>query len=328
MSVFRTAAVALLFAAVAVPVASKPAQAQDNAVAGRVRVAGTSEPIPGVQITVTGGAQRATTDAQGAFRLTGLSGTNVTLDVRRIGYRSERISARVGQTDLVVSLVSTPANLDAVVVTGTPGATQRREIGNSVGVINAADIVETAPILSMQGLLNGRTPSLVVLPTSGQVGTGSQVRIRGQSSLSLGNNPLLFVDGVRVNNAVATGPVSQAFGSSPISRLNDFNPSDIESIEVLKGPSAATLYGTEAANGVINIITKKGSASAPRWNFSTRQGVNYFADWKTRFPQNYGRRRLTTDAPAARKASARVGERRRFPCAVAAPEQMERTTIG
>jgi TonB-dependent SusC/RagA subfamily outer membrane receptor len=142
----------------------------------------------------------------------------------------------------------------------------------------------------MQGLLNGRTPSLVVLPTSGQVGTGSQVRIRGQSSLSLGNNPLLFVDGVRVNNAVATGPVSQAFGSSPISRLNDFNPSDIESIEVLKGPSAATLYGTEAANGVINIITKKGSASAPRWNFSTRQGVNYFADWKTRFPQNYGRR--------------------------------------
>ena len=298
MSVFRTAAVALLFAAVAVPVASKPAQAQDNAVAGRVRVAGTSEPIPGVQITVTGGAQRATTDAQGAFRLTGLTGTNVTLDVRRIGYRSERISARVGQTDLVVSLVSTPANLDAVVVTGTAGAQQRREIGNSVGVINAADVVETAPILSMQGLLNGRTPSLVVLPTSGQVGTGSQVRIRGQSSLSLGNNPLLFVDGVRVNNAVATGPVSQAFGSAPISRLNDFNPSDIESIEVLKGPSAATLYGTEAANGVINIITKKGSASAPRWNFSTRQGVNYFADWKTRFPQNYGRRRLTTDAPA------------------------------
>jgi TonB-linked SusC/RagA family outer membrane protein len=137
-----------------------------------------------------------------------------------------------------------------------------------------------------------------VMPTSGQVGTGSQVRVRGQSSLSLGNNPLLFVDGVRVNNAAATGPQSQAFGSSPISRLNDFNPEDIESIEVLKGPSAATLYGTEAANGVINIITKKGSVGVPRWNANIRQGINYFADYQDRFPVNYGRRRLVTD-PAA-----------------------------
>jgi len=116
------------------------------------------------------------------------------------------------------------------------------------------------------------------MPTSGQVGTGSQIRIRGIASLSLGNNPLIFVDGVRVNNQVATGPESQSFSSAPISRLNDFNPEDIESIEVLKGPSAATLYGTEAANGVINIITKKGGNNAARWSFTTRQGVNYFAD--------------------------------------------------
>ena len=105
---------------------------------------------------------------------------------------------------------------------------------------------------------------------------------------------------------------------SPISRLNDFNPEDIESIEVLKGPSASTLYGTEAANGVINIITKKGGNNAPRWNFTTRQGVNYFADWKTRFPQNYGPRRLTTDAPAGsrdgtgRSAQLRLVARRRM----------------
>jgi TonB-linked SusC/RagA family outer membrane protein len=298
MSLVRRAAVALLVA-VALSAATTTARAQDNSISGRVRVAGTSEPVPGAQITVSGGTQRAVSDSQGAFRITGITGSNVTLDVRRIGYRSERVPTRAGQTDLVINLVSTPANLEAVVVTGTPGATQRREIGNSVGVINAADVVETAPILSMQGLLNGRTPSLVVLPTSGQVGTGSQVRIRGQASLSLGNNPLLFVDGVRVNNQVASGPESQAFGSAPISRLNDFNPADIESIEVLKGPSATTLYGTEAANGVINIITKKGAASTPRWNFATRQGMNYFNDWKDRFPVNYGRRRLTTDAPSA-----------------------------
>jgi TonB-linked SusC/RagA family outer membrane protein len=277
---------------------ARPLTAQDSSIGGRVVVSGTNEPIRAAQITVSGSQQGAVSDDQGRFRISGLSGTTATLNVRRIGYRTQTVSARVGQTDLTVSLVSTPTSLEATVVTGTSGAQAKREIGNSVGTINASDIVATAPVISMQGLLNGRTPGLVVMPTSGQVGTGSQVRIRGQASLSLGNNPLLFVDGVRVNNAAATGPVSQAFGSAPISRLNDFNPEDIESIEVLKGPSAATLYGTEAANGVINIITKKGANSAPRWNFTTRQGVNYFADWKTRFPANYGPRRLATDAPS------------------------------
>jgi Outer membrane receptor proteins, mostly Fe transport len=272
--------------------------AQDNSIAGRVRALGTNEPLAGAQISVVNGTQRATTDDDGRFRLTGVTGTSVQLDVRRIGYHSARITARAGQQDIDVSLTVNPAALDAVVVTGQPGAAQKREIGNAIGQIDAADIVATAPILSMQGLLNGRTPSLVVMPTSGQVGTGSQIRIRGQASLSLGNSPLLFVDGVRVNNDPATGPQSQSFGSSPISRLNDFNPEDIESIEVLKGPSATTLYGTEASNGVINIITKKGTARATRWNFSTRQGSNYFADWQTRFPVNYGHRRLTTDSPS------------------------------
>src|SRR4051812_39783547 len=285
-------------ASLALTAAGTPLHAQDNSVAGRVRAMGSNEPLGGAQISVVNGGQRAGTDDEGRFRLTGLSGTTVAFDVRRIGYRSERVTARVGQQDVIVQLTANPTSLETIVVTGQPGATARREIGNAVGEIAAADIVAVAPVISMQGLLNGRTPGLVILPTSGQVGTGSQVRIRGQASLSLGNNPLLFVDGVRVNNEAATGPVSQAFGSSPISRLNDFNPEDIESIEVLKGPSAATLYGTEAANGVINIITKKGAASTPRWSFTTRQGVNYFANYRDRFPLNYGPRRLATDAPS------------------------------
>ena len=274
-------------------VSARTARAQD--VSGRVQAVGTNEPIASAQITVSGGAQRATSDQQGRFRLTGLTGTTVTIEVRRIGYRLERVTARVGQTDLVVSLTAAPTSLEAIVVTGQPGAAQKREIGNAIGTIDASSIVAEAPILSMQGLLNGRTPSLVVLPTSGEVGTGSQIRIRGQASLSLGNSPLLFVDGVRVNNNPATGPVSQAFGSSPISRLNDFNPEDIESIEVLKGPSATTLYGTEASNGVINIITKKGASRAPRWTFGTHQGWNSFPNYQERFPVNYGKRRLPSD---------------------------------
>jgi TonB-linked SusC/RagA family outer membrane protein len=275
------------------------ALAQTGEISGTVSASGSGEPIAGAQVVVAGTTQGATTDDRGRFRLGGVAGTNVMLEVRRIGYRLERVSARVGQTNVGISLTVNPASLDAVVVTGTAGATQKRELGNAIGQINASEVVAAAPIMSMQSLLNGRTPGVVIMPTSGQVGTGSQVRVRGQASLSLGNNPLLYVDGVRVNNASSTGPVSQAFGSSPISRLNDFNPEDIESIEVLKGPSAATLYGTEAANGVINIITKKGASGTPRWNVIWRQGVNYFDDWKNRFPTNYGRRRLPTDGSAA-----------------------------
>jgi TonB-linked SusC/RagA family outer membrane protein len=266
-----------------------------GAVAGVVIAADDQAPMAGATVTVVGTQTAATTDDQGRFRLGNVSGTSVVLEVKRLGYKVSRVNARVGDENLRIALAPNPTSLQAVVVTGTTGAAQRREIGNAVGMINASDVVAASPIMSVQSLLNGRTPSVVVMPTSGQVGTGSQVRIRGQSSLSLGNNPLLFVDGVRVNNAAATGPVSQAFGSSPISRLNDFNPEDIESIEVLKGPSAATLYGTEAANGVINIITKKGAVGVPRWNANIRQGVNYFADYQDRFEVNYGRRRLPTD---------------------------------
>jgi TonB-linked SusC/RagA family outer membrane protein len=272
------------------PAASLLAQ-EAGTIAGTVNAAGTQEPLVGAQIAVVGGTQRAQSDERGHFRLTGLSGNTgalVTIEVRRIGYREQRVAARLGDVNLAVQLSVNPTSLEAVVVTGTVGATEKRALGNSVAQINASDVVQTAPIVSMQSLLNGRAPGLVVLPTSGEVGSGSQVRVRGLASFSLSNNPLLYVDGVRVDNAAATGPANQSFGSSSISRLNDVNPEDIESIEVLKGPSAATLYGTEASNGVINIITKKGAGGGTRWNLVARQGVNYLQDWRTRFPTNYG----------------------------------------
>ena len=121
------------------------------------------------------------------------------------------------------------------------------------------------------------------------MGTGSRIRVRGASSLSLGNDPLIYVDGIRVDNAQASGPTNQAFGSASISRINDFDPDDIESIEVIKGPAAATLYGTEASNGVIQIITKKGASGRPAWNFTTRQGQSWLPGWKGGFGyDNYG----------------------------------------
>ncbi|MDQ3949387.1 MAG: SusC/RagA family TonB-linked outer membrane protein [Gemmatimonadota bacterium] len=273
-----------------------PAHAQAGEIAGTVTAVGTGELLAGAQITVAGGTQRAVTDDRGRFRLAGLTGTTATLEVRRIGYRLERVVARVGQTDLGVALTVNPMSLEAVVVTGTTGATERQAIGNAVTTINAAEVTELAPVNNMQQLLNGRAAGVVIQQSSGGVGTGSRVRVRGATSLSLSNEPLLYVDGIRVNNQAGTGPLSHSSqGSGVISRLNDISPDDIESIEILKGPAAATLYGTEASSGVINIITKKGATGAARWSATARQGVNYLANWRQYFPANYGR--IVTGGP-------------------------------
>lgn len=280
---------ACLAALVVAPLSGVRAQQPGgDVVAGTVVAEGTLAPLPGVQVNVTGTPLGAATDAAGRFRIRGVSGTTVQLAVRRIGYRPTTVAARVGDQTVRIVLLEQAASLEGVVVTGTAAPTQKRALGNAISTINAAAVTQEAPISSVQGLLNGRAPGVVVMPTSGAVGTGSQIRVRGVASFSLGNNPLIYVDGVRVDNAVGAGPVNQAFGSSSISRINDIDPNEIQSIEILKGPSAATLYGTEASNGVINIITKRGTTGAPRWTASLRQGMNYFKDWESRFPTNYG----------------------------------------
>src|SRR5207237_8837083 len=131
------------------------------------------------------------------------------------------------------------------------------------------------PVNDVKDVRNGRGAGVLIQPATGAVGSGSRIRIRGASSFSLTNQPLVYVDGVRVDADFASGPQNQDFGSSSISRFNDFNPDEIESIEVVKGPAAATLYGTEASNGVIQIITKRGSPGPARWDFTLRRGVNF-----------------------------------------------------
>ena len=121
------------------------------------------------------------------------------------------------------------------------------------------------------------------------MGGGSRIRVRGVGSLSLAQEPLVYVDGVRGEQRAATGPINQGFGTNTISRFNDINPEDIESIEVIRGPAAATLYGTEASNGVIQIITKRGSAGGTRWDMSVRQGAIWFGNAEGRVWTNYGR---------------------------------------
>ncbi len=260
---------------------------QAGVVAGTVLGAG-GQPLPGAQVRVTGTSLGAVTDASGRFRIVGLSGDQAPIEVRRIGYRMESRQVRVGDGNVRISLAEQSVALDAVVVTGTAGGQSKRELGNAVSTINAAQAKEIAPINSIQSLISGRATGVVVQSATGNVGAGARIRIRGASSIALSNEPLFYIDGVRVANAPATGFSNQGFGSSSISRINDINPDDIESIEIIKGPAAATLYGTEASNGVIQIITKRGTTGAPRWSLATRLGTNYIRNPEGRWPVNYG----------------------------------------
>ena len=255
-------------------------------VAGTVTDARTGRPVDGVQVTVQGTQITGRTDGRGHFRLTGVSGADVTLALVRIGYRSRTMAARVGDANVQIELTEQALNLGEIVVTGTAGGQEKRTLGNSVTTVRAAELQEVAPAPDVSNLINGRAPGVVVIPGTGQVGSGPRIRIRGRNSFSLNDQPLIYIDGVRVVNDVATGITVQAFGSGVVSRLNDIDPNLIDRIEVIKGPAAATLYGTEATNGVIQIFTKRGVAGdKPRVSLSIRQGTQWFMNPEGRIRQ-------------------------------------------
>jgi TonB-linked SusC/RagA family outer membrane protein len=275
--------------AVALFAGPRTALSQDGAVGGVVLAVRSLRPVAGAQILAADTTLRTVTDADGRFRLAGVTGAEVRLTVRRIGFRPLAQTVRVGDTGLRLVLSEVAVGLNEVFVTGTTDATERRALGNAVTSISVPDVVERGSVSSVQQLLNGRAPGVTIQPGSGLVGAGARITIRGGTSLSLSNEPLLYLDGVRANNASVTGPVNQFFSPGPISRINDLDPDDIERIEIIKGPAAATLYGTEASTGVINIITKQGFVGAPRWTVGTRIGTSYLRDPEGRFPTNYER---------------------------------------
>ncbi len=246
--------------------------------------------IANAQVIVVGSTLRALTNAEGIFRVAGLPTVGqVTLRVTMIGFRSVTETVQIGTGGIRLRMARAAIALDAIVVTGTAaGVQQARAIGNTVSKIQVSELLEYAPIPDVSSMLNGRAPGVVVTPGTGQVGGGPTIRIRGASSFSLSTQPLIYVDGVRLDNAIGTGISVQGFGSGIVNRLNDINPEDIESIEIIKGPAAATLYGTEAANGVIQIITKKGRVGRTEISLNLRQGVNWFKDAEGRIDQNWG----------------------------------------
>ena len=251
---------------------SATAQSTVGTVSGTIRERGTERAIPGVQVRVVGTQRGAVTDAAGVYRIAGVPAGTVTLAAQLLGYTPQSRSVPVGTDGATADFTLVPAvtTLDQVVVTATGQSERRRESGASTATIDATQIT-TAAISTFSDALSSRAPGVVVQTSAGESGAGTRVRIRGSNSISLSNEPLLIVDGVRLDNTPESSPIDVG-GQFP-SRLNDINPEEIESIEVVKGPAAAALYGTAAANGVIQITTKKGRAGKTRWDVFGETGT-------------------------------------------------------
>jgi TonB-linked SusC/RagA family outer membrane protein len=249
------ATLALVYAAARATPA--PAQPADATLVGRVETQ-THRPVAGALVSVARLRLTAQTNDAGTYRLV-VPGDRLadadSLRVQRIGFepRAVAIALRPGANALDVVLAERAVGLNEVVVTGTAGNQARRAQGAVVATIDAVDVVQRAPITEVAQLLSGRVTGVSVSQVNGSVGSSSVVRMRGASSLSLSNDPLVFIDGVRTEtrNILING--------GAVSTLSDLDPSTIESIEVVKGPAAATLYGADASAGVIQIITKKGA---------------------------------------------------------------------
>jgi TonB-linked SusC/RagA family outer membrane protein len=273
-------------ALVTVPAVSQ-AQAQQGAIAGRVTDETGTQPLEGASVFLQGGDVGAVTDAQGRYRIEGVAVGQWEVRVRFIGFEeaSQFVTVAAGQTTTAnFGLAIAAVGVDELVVTAT-GNQRKRELGNSIGTIDG-DLVEEAAIPTFSDLLNARVSNVQILNSGGTTGAGSRVRVRGAASVSLNNEPLIYVDGARVSNESGDffGDATNLAGGQAPSRLDDINPEDIESIEIVKGPSAATLYGTQAANGVIRITTKKGRQGQTRWRFSVEGGlINDANDYPANF---------------------------------------------
>ncbi len=261
-------------AAVALLCALAPAAAQAQSVSGRVTDA-TGKAVAGAQVAVAGADVRATTDPEGRYRLTVGAAGAIALRVTAIGYtpQSKALTVQAGQPATVdFTLTANPVGLDAIVVNAYGQGQKARENPNAVTQVAAGD-VEKAPVTNFADLLNARAAGVTVLPSSGTTGGGSRVRIRGSNSVSLSNEPVFFIDGIRVSSTPSANTVG--VGGQVPSRINDIQPEDLEAIEAVKGPSAGTLYGTAAANGIVQVRTKRGRPGPTQWTAYVEGGTLY-----------------------------------------------------
>ncbi len=246
--------------------AAGTAAAQRAGVRGTVRDAEDHHPLAQVQVTVGGGTIGALTDAQGVYHINNVLAGQVEVRARMIGYRVvAKVVAIPSQGDVEVNFDLAPSalSLDEYVVTASGQEQSAREVPSANTTVNLADLVDNMPIKNMTDALTTRAAGVTVMSSSGTTGAGARIRIRGAGSLSLSNEPVVYIDGVRVENGASSNSIG--VGGQVPSRINDLNPEEIESYQVIRGPAAAALYGTDAANGIINIRTRRGRSGPAVW---------------------------------------------------------------
>ncbi|MDB4949217.1 MAG: TonB-dependent receptor [Gemmatimonadetes bacterium] len=257
------------------------AAAQQRQISGTVTGAN-GAPLPGAFVTIVGTNRGVRTDVRGAYAITVAAG-DARLRFFDGGYKARELAVPAAQATLNVRLEEDVLNLQAVVVTGQATAVARQNLANDVAVVSAREL-QRVPAQTVDRALQGKIAGATIRSNSGAPGGGMQIRIRGASSITGNATPLYVVDGVIISdvsipggqNAISrantTAGVNSSVQDNTVNRIADLNPSDIESIEVLKGASAAAIYGSRAAAGVVVITTKRGQAGAPRFSLSQRMG--------------------------------------------------------
>ncbi|MEM9997697.1 MAG: SusC/RagA family TonB-linked outer membrane protein [Bacteroidota bacterium] len=252
-------------------VTAAPVLAQTGVLTGTITdTAG--EPLPGATVQVQALQRGVITDIDGGYSLALPAGAH-TVRISFVAFRTETRAVEIAEGEtltLDVVLRDDLVGLDEVVVTGQGASIERRRMTTDIEVLDLRTI-EEAQAANVAELLQGRVPGAQIRAVSGQPGQGARINLRGVTSFSNSTTPVIYIDGVRVDNAEATGI---GVGGEYTSTLADLVPADIERIEITKGGAASTLYGAEAANGVIQIFTKKGIAGRGRITIRTEQGID------------------------------------------------------
>lgn len=271
-SVWLAGAVAFMGFALSGATLAPELNAQTGSVTGQI-VSNSGQNLDAVQVSLEGTGLGTITNAAGRYLILNVPAGQYTVAAELIGYgrETQTVTVTAGSSSVVdFTLRDRAVALDGVVVTGTPIAAQQREIGNSIALITAEDIIETGAT-TVDEVLRGRTPGLTIQGTSGQAGSGSNVVLRGLTSVNGRNQPLIYVDGVRINDQGTYEAAGEAQVNATV--LNSIDPEQIERIEVIKGAAASTLYGSEAGAGVIQIFTKGGAVGPATWSFSSTSSL-------------------------------------------------------
>lgn len=258
------------------------ATGQTRRVTGRVLDSTTVQPVSSGQVSVAGSSEVTTIREDGSFSIQ-VPARDVVLNVRSIGYKRGEIHVPATLGVVQVTLPKDYFKLEAMVVTGQATGIERRNLAISVSSVDA-DQLTRAPTPTIEAALQGKVAGGTFLSNSGAPGGGMRVQLRGTTTIIGANAPLYVVDGLIVSDAAiapGTNPITKASGSaltagtqeSPVNRIADLNPNDIENVEVLKGAAASAIYGSKASNGVILITTKRGRVGVPQFTFTQRLGV-------------------------------------------------------